>query len=143
MFRGWNGQREGLLTRRTSHLDSHWSRSCSALWSCRSKCSALTSTCRSLRKSVTGSIAYNQTQSNIAHHDCHILLDDLLGVLLCSVELLFKQRNLAVEALCCRLALVRIFDCAFAFGDLAFSLLELSIEKRKLVGKRTDLLLLL
>ena len=72
----------------------------------------------------------------------HVLLNNLLRVLLCGIELLLEELDLALERITCRLARLGVLCRRLGLGELGFVLLALLLSKRQLVVERCDLLVL-
>lgn len=103
-----------VAAQRTSNFFSHKSRSCSTRCTCRSKCSAFSSTCRSLIAHIAHQygVFVTVTKQGKTTDGCHrcdqrvkdaqemcSLLYGLLNVLLCGVKLIFEKLDLAQQTL--------------------------------------------
>jgi len=113
---------------------SHSSRSCSTRVTCLSKCSALTSTCRSLPLAP---------RHLMQVWDGDALLGRLAQVLLRLVQLLLEQLHFTREVLPRRAVRVALVRGRLEVSDLALGLVELLLGERELVLQRAELLVAL
>ena len=110
---------------------SHSSRSCSTRVTCLSKCSALTSTCRSLPSDGCLSMGLRA------------LLGRLAQVLLRLVQLFLEQLHFTREVLPRRAVRVALVRGRLEISDFALGLVELLLGERELVLQRAELLVTL
>ncbi len=155
MSQPWNvAESHAKLPRCPSQLTpcflSHSSLSCSTRETWRSKCSALTSTWRSLSKNYQLSEPCATTiELNILslrqawQVKQHSLLRGLLQILLRLIQLLFQQLHLPSQVLPCRPVIITLVRSSFQIFHLALGSLELTFREGELVLKGRDLLITL
>ena len=146
---------------RTSNFFSHASRSCSARCSCLSKCSAFTSTCRSLDKKVrtrilnktrktthlsTVSLRFFSAASNSSSNNCTFLAKPSLVVLDCSPSndsfLCFCNRASVSSSWLVRtsnLWLRELMSCSFSSRDCSYFLFFSSAVSARAIASSTSL----